>query len=134
MQETPEGMLPPQLGVSTPARFVGVSKTVTACENELFIILTVAGDGVPKEKSGAGTFKVSDLVCMAEAPFEFPVAVIVRVGLCIGVLKGTDAVTDGFDGKLLTIAGEKLHTPPAGNPAVQAMVTVPGLGKFVAVS
>ena len=130
IQETPVGRLP-QLGVTVPAKLVGVIRTVTGCENELFTILTVAGDGVPKEKSGAGTFKVKDWVCMAEAPPEFPVAVTVRVGLCTGVLKGTDAVTDGLDGKVLTIAGEKLHAPPGGNPAVQASATVPEPVKFV---
>src|SRR5713101_2980803 len=62
---------------------------------------------------------------MAEVPPEFPVAVTVRVGLCTGVLKGTDAVTEGLDGRLLTIAGEKLHAPPGGSPAVQARATEP---------
>ena len=130
IQETPVGRLP-QLGITVPAKFVGVSRTVTGCEKELFTILTVAGDGVPKEKSGAGTLNIKDWVRTAEAPFRFPVAVTVRVGVPALVLKGTDAVTEGLDGKLLTIAGEKLHAPPAGNPAVQASATVPEPVKFV---
>ncbi len=55
------------------------------------------------------------------------------LGLAAGVLKGTETTTDcGEEGKLVTtpLFGKKLHTPPAGNPAVHAMVTVPGLTKF----
>ena len=126
-QETPAGKFP-QLGVMTPARLVGVIFTVTGWENELLTIVNEAGDGVPREKLGAGTIRVRGCVWLAEAPPEFPVAVTVRAGLPALVLKGTDVVTDTSDGKLLTVAGEKLHAPPGGKPAVQAKVTVPGPG------
>ena len=56
----------------------------------------------------------------------------VTVGAAAGVLKGTETATDSGEGKLLAtpLLGEKLQTPPAGNPAVQARVTVPGFRKF----
>jgi len=92
----------------------------------LLTIVNEAGDGVPREKLGAGTIRVKGCVWLAEAPLEFPVAVTVRAGLPALVLKGTDVVTDTSDGKLLTAPGEKLHAPPGGKPAVQAKVTMPG--------
>ncbi len=80
----------PQLKVTAPARFVGVICTVTGDENELLTMVTVAGDGVPRESAGAGMCRVNCWLGANTAPPELPVAVMVRFGLAAGVLKGTE--------------------------------------------
>lgn len=121
---TPVGKFP-HPRVTVPEKFKGVINTVTGCENELLIMVTVAGDGVPREKSGVGTFSVKGSVWFDIAPFKAPAAVIVRLYAPAAVFVGTDALTDALDGKLLTTLGVKLHVPPGGSPAVQASVTTP---------
>ena len=123
-QETPAGKLP-QLRVTAPAKFMGVICTVTGDEKELLTMLTEADDGVPKKKPGGGTLRVKGRVWLADAPLRFPVAVTVRAELPEAVLAGTDTVMEAGTGKgPVTFAGEKLHAPPAGRPAVQARLTL----------
>jgi hypothetical protein len=107
IQETPAGRFP-QLSVTAPAKFTGVIWTVTGGEKELLTMLTVAGDGVPKEKLGAGTLRVRGRVWAPAAPFRVPVAVMVRLGLPPLVLRGTETVSDGLEGNVvMTLVGEK---------------------------
>src|SRR5579859_2488636 len=129
-QETPAGKFP-QLSLTAPAKLMDVTCMVTGGEKELLIMLTVAGDSVPKEKPGEGTLKVKGRVWLADAPFRFPVAVTVRAELPGAVLAGTDTVTEALEGKVpITLPGEKLQAPPAGRPAVQARLMFAGLVKF----